>query len=140
MSPQEPALGPAAPAPTPVDQTTRPHGLYAVYAGLAALTFLNAIAIWAFHKDVSNAVAAIGAISSPIVAMVSAYFGIKVGSQTGAANAATANDARTQADNQVKALLGRLAPADALPMMESLGIVTVPPAAGARPADGGSQG
>jgi hypothetical protein len=114
---------PVAAAPAPAEPRA---GLYAVWAGLAALVLLNGAALWAFHNDGGNAVAAVGAISSPIVAMVSAYFGIKVGTQTGAASAAAADQARTQADNQVKSMLGQLDPAKAAPIMRSLGIPVAP--------------
>jgi hypothetical protein len=124
------------PPPAAGSTKFRPHGLYAVYGGLISLVILNSFAIWAFHKDVTNAVAAIGAISSPIVAMVSAYFGIKVGSQTGNANAAASNEARTTADNQVKTLLGKLTPEQAAPIMQELGIMR-PSASGPAPNVGG---
>lgn len=98
------------------------HGLYAVLACLLVLAVLDGAALAIFHDNMSNAVAVIGAISSPIVAMVSAYFGIKVGARAGSAAAAAAGEARQQAENEAKSLLGHMTPEQAKPLMEKLGI------------------
>jgi hypothetical protein len=79
--------------------------------------------------NINGAVAVIGAISAPVVAMVSAYFGIKVGARSGSASAAAADKARQQADHArqqaetaVTSLLGHMAPDRAIPVMWKLGI------------------
>jgi hypothetical protein len=98
------------------------HGLYAVLACLLVLGTLDGAALAIFRDNMSNAVAVIGAISSPIVAMVSAYFGIKVGARAGSAAAAAAGEARQQAENEAKSLLGHMSPEEAKPLMQRLGI------------------
>jgi hypothetical protein len=98
------------------------YALYAVLACLLVLAALDATAIAVFGRDISNAVAVIGAISSPIVAMVSAYFGVKVGARAGSASAAAASKARQQAENEAKSLLGHMTPEQAKPLMRQLGI------------------
>jgi hypothetical protein len=79
--------------------------------------------------NVNGAVAVIGAISSPVVAMVSAYFGVKAGAKSGSASAAAADKARQQAETAAskaqtatQSLLGHMAPAEAKPVMRELGI------------------
>jgi hypothetical protein len=54
--------------------------------------------------------------------MVSAYFGIKVGTQSGTASTAAAEEARKRSDAETKALLGQMAPEDAKPVLQKLGI------------------
>jgi hypothetical protein len=98
------------------------HGLYAVLACLLVLGTLDGAALVMFSGNMGNAVAVIGAISSPIVAMVSAYFGIKVGVRTGTAVAAAASEARRKAENEAKSMLGHMSPDQAKPLMRRLGI------------------
>jgi hypothetical protein len=89
------------------------YGLYAVLACLVVLIF---------NHNISDAVAVLGAISSPIVAMVSAYFGVKVGARTATSDAAAAADARLQAERATQSLLGHMTPEEAKPLMRQLGI------------------
>ena len=98
------------------------YGLWAIVAGLAMLTCLDIAALVVFRHNVNGAVAVIGAISAPVVAVVSAYFGIKVGTKSGSASAAAANKARAQAETEAKSLLGHMAPNEAKPVMRKLGI------------------
>jgi hypothetical protein len=98
------------------------YGLYAVLACLLVLAALDGMAVLIFSRKISDAVAVLGAISSPIVAMVSAYFGVKVGARTGTSDAMAAADARRQAELAAKSLLGHMTPEEAKPLMRELGI------------------
>jgi hypothetical protein len=98
------------------------YGLYAVLACLVVLAALDGTAVLVFSHHISDAVAVMGAISSPIVAMVSAYFGVKVGARTGTSEAAAAADARLQAERATQSLLGHMTPEEAKPLMRQLGI------------------
>jgi len=116
---------PAQSPPTPTTtEPTREYGLYAVIAGLVVLAALDAAALAVFHSNVNGAVGVIGALSSPIVAMISAYFGVKVGTQSGAASSKAAEAARSKAENEAKALLAQMAPEQARPLLRNLGIPT----------------
>jgi hypothetical protein len=68
--------------------------LVAVVVGLVALVILDIVAIIVFRGSTNNAVAVIGAVDSPIVAIASAYFGIKVGAETGGSGRDAAEQAR----------------------------------------------
>jgi hypothetical protein len=83
---------------------------------------LDGAALAVFHSSISNAVGVIGALSSPIVAMVSAYFGIKVGAQSGAASSKAAETVRKNSENETKALLAQMTPGQARPVLRKLGI------------------
>ena len=98
------------------------YGLYAVLACVLVLAALDGMAVLIFSHNVSNAVALIGAMSSPIVGMVSAYFGVKLGVRTGTADAAAATEARRRAEIETKSLLGHMPPEQAKPLMQQLGI------------------
>lgn len=98
------------------------YGLYAVLACLVVLAALDGMAVLIFNHNISDAVAVLGAISSPIVAMVSAYFGVKVGARTATSDAAAAADARLQAERATQSLLGHMTPEEAKPLMRQLGI------------------
>jgi hypothetical protein len=130
-----PGGGPPAAAAAAPAGNEREYGLWAIVAGLLVLAGLDSAALAILGHNVNGAVAVIGAISAPIVAMVSAYFGIKVGARSGSARAAAADKARQQAETQVKSLLGHMAPDRAIPVMRKLGIPVAeddaPPAAAA---------
>lgn len=137
-----PAGGPPADAAAGLAGNEPEYGLYAVAAGLLVLVGLDAAALAVLSNNVNGAVAVIGAVSAPVVAMVSAYFGIKVGGRSGSASAAAADKARQQADHArqqaetaVTSLLGHMAPDQAIPVMRKLGIPVVdddtPPGAAA---------
>jgi hypothetical protein len=116
---------PAAGQQAGASQRTRnepEYGLIAVVAGLVMLASLDIAALALLSHNVNGAVAVIGAISSPVVAIVSAYFGIKVGAKSGSASADAANKARTKAETESKSLLGHMAPEEAKPVMRELGI------------------
>ena len=123
----------AAPA-APASQTSsvREYGLWAVIAGLVVLAGLDAVVLAIFHSNINSAVGLIGTISTPIVAMVSAYFGIKVGAQTSAVHAAASEQARKKSSEQARkkssdqalAFLGQLTPEQARPVLQKLGIPT----------------
>lgn len=113
---------PATPGPGNGTASGREYGLYAVVAGLVVLAALDAAALAVFHGNINSAVGVIGALSSPIVAMVSAYFGIKVGAQSGSAHAATSEQASRRSETQAMAFLGQLTPEQAKPVLEKLGI------------------
>jgi len=116
---------PAAGQPAEAGQSAgneREYGLYAIVVGLVMLAGLDIAALVLLRHNVNGAVAVIGAISSPVVAMVSAYFGIKIGAKSGAASAAAADKARTQAETEAKSLLGHMAPDEAKPVMRELRI------------------
>ena len=68
----------------------REYGLYAVAAGLLVLVGFDGAALAVLSHNINGAVAVIGAISAPVVAMVSAYFGIKASGRSGSASAAAA--------------------------------------------------
>jgi hypothetical protein len=122
---------PAGAAAVPV-VNEREYGLYAIAASLLVLAGLDSAALAVLSHNVNGAVAVIGAISAPVVAMVSAYFGIKVGARSGSANAAAADKARQEADlarrqaeTAVTSLLGHMAPDRAIPVMRKLGLPVV---------------
>jgi hypothetical protein len=98
------------------------YGLYAILACLVVLAALDGTAVLVFSHHISDAVAVMGAISSPIVAMVSAYFGVKVGARTATSDAAAAADARLHAERATQSLLGHMTPEEAKPLMRQLGI------------------
>lgn len=100
----------------------REYGFWAIVVGLVMLTCLDIAALLAFKHNVQGAVAVMGAISAPVVAVVSAYFGMKVGTKSGSASAAAANKARDKAETEAKTLLGHMAPSEAKPVMKKLGI------------------
>ena len=117
----QPAAGKPAGDSAPASNEPE-YALYAIVAGLVMLTCLDIAALVVFRHNVNGAVAVIGAISAPVVAVVSAYFGIKVGTKSGSASAAAANKARAQAETEAKSLLGHMAPNEAKPVMRKLGI------------------
>jgi hypothetical protein len=121
LQPRE--ASPRAPAPGNGTASVREYGLYAMIAGLVVLAALDAAALGVFHSNINSAVGVIGALSSPIVAMVSAYFGIKVGAQSGSARAATSEQSSRTSANQAMAFLGQLTPEQAKPVLEKLGIL-----------------
>lgn len=120
--PAETGTPAAPPGPENGATSAREYGLYAVIAGLVALAALDGAAIAVFHSNMNSAVGVIGALSSPIVAMVSAYFGIKVGAQSSSANTAASEQARNRSQNQTMALLGQMTPEQAGPVLKKLGI------------------
>jgi len=110
----------------------REYGLYAIAAGLLVLVGLDSAALAVLSHNVNGAVAVMGAISAPVVAMVSAYFGMKVGARSGSVSAALAHKARQEADQArqkaetaVTSLLGHMVPDQAIPVMRTLGIPVV---------------
>jgi uncharacterized small protein (DUF1192 family) len=87
------------------------YGLIAVISGLVVLAVLDIVAIVAFHGDgAERVVGLIGAISTPIGAIVAAYFGIKAGTQAGETGRADAERARRQASRQAIAFAAALDP------------------------------
>lgn len=129
------AVPPAGAAAGPAGNE-REYGLYAVVAGLLVLVGLDIAALVVLSHNINGAVAVIGAISAPVVAMVSAYFGIKAGGRSGSASAAAAERARQEADHSrqqaetvAASLLGHMAPDQAIPVMRKLGIPVVDNAA-----------
>lgn len=129
------AVPPAGAAAGPAGND-REYGLYAVVAGLLVLVGLDIAALVVLSHNINGAVAVIGAISAPVVAMVSAYFGIKAGGRSGSASAAAAERARQEADHSrqqaetvAASLLGHMAPDQAIPVMRKLGIPVVDDAA-----------
>jgi len=129
------AVPPAGAAAGPAGND-REYGLYAVVAGLLVLVGLDIAALVVLSHNINGAVAVIGAISAPVVAMVSAYFGIKAGGRSGSASAAAAERARQEADHSrqqaetvAASLLGHMAPDQAIPVMRKLGIPVVDNAA-----------
>lgn len=115
---------PADRAADPADGE-REYGLYAIVAGLLVLAGLDSAALAALSHNVNGAVAVIGAISAPVVAVVSAYFGMKVGVRSGSARASAADKARREAETEVKSLLGHMTPDRAIPVMRKLGVPVV---------------
>ena len=110
----------AADAPGP--RTASEYALLAVVIGLVVLGVLDAVVLLVYHQDAEKAVALIGAIDSPISVLVSAYFGMKVGTDAGAAGKAEAERGRTQANRQAIALAAHLPPETARPALRALGI------------------
>lgn len=125
------STGPSAQAAAKPAANEREYGLYAIVAGMVAIAGLDAAALAVFSHNVNGAVAVIGAISAPVVAMVSAYFGVKLGARSGASHAAAADKARQKAETEVKSLLGHMAPEQAIPVMRALGIQDAPSEAAA---------
>jgi hypothetical protein len=127
-----PPDGPPAGAAAGSAGDDREYGLYAIAAGLLVLVGLDSAALAILSHNVNGAVAVIGAISAPIVAMVSAYFGMKAGARSGSVSAAAADRARQEADHArqqaqtaVTSLLGHMTPDRAIPVMRKLGIPVV---------------
>ena len=98
------------------------YGLYAVLACLLVIAALDGMTVLIFSHHIRDAVAVLGAISSPIVAMVSAYFGVKVGVRSAKSDVAAAAHARRQAELTAQSLLGHMTPEEAKPLMRQLGI------------------
>src|SRR5215469_17283969 len=82
---------PAGAVAEPPAGNEREYGLYAIAVGLLVLAGLDSAALAILSHNVNGAVAVIGAISAPVVAMVSAYFGMKVGARSGSASVAAAD-------------------------------------------------
>lgn len=116
-----PAAAPAGAATAPA-ATEREYGLYAMVAGLLVLVGLDSAALAVLSPNVNGAVAVIGTISAPVVAMVSAYFGVKIGAKSGSASAAAAHKARQEAETAVRSLLLHTTPDQVRPVMRTLGL------------------
>ncbi len=114
--------GPPSAAGPPGTRTASEYALLAVVIGLVVLGVLDAVVLLVYHQDAEKAVALIGAIDSPISVLVSAYFGMKVGTDAGAAGKAEAERGRTQANRQAIALAAHLPPETARPALRALGI------------------
>lgn len=103
-------------------RTASEYALLAVVIGLIVLGALDAVVLLVYHQDAEKAVALIGAIDSPISVLVSAYFGMKVGTDAGAAGKAEAERGRSQANREALALAAHLPPETARPALRALGI------------------
>jgi Na+/H+-translocating membrane pyrophosphatase len=107
----------------------REYGLWAVCIGLVVLGVLDTVVLLMFHHDAQQALALIGAVDSPVAVMVSAYFGMKIGSDAGSAGTAAAERGRDQANARALAFAAHLPPGmagQALADLRSFGI-DVPP-------------
>lgn len=119
----------AAPSDPPTAGTTPASGgnvpeyaLWAVIVGVTLLAVLDGVALVLFHGDATKVVEVIGAVDSPIAVIISAYFGIKVGTDAGAAGKAEAERARGQATQQVISLVAQMQPEVAKPVLRRLGV------------------
>ena len=114
--------------------------LRAVYVGVGALVVLAGVAIGVFHSSASGATAVIGAFAAPIATLVGAYFGMRTGTDAGAAGKAEAEQRRTESDDRALALAGLMDPSMARSALGALGIAVpgaseVPPSPPAPPTE-----
>lgn len=103
----------------------REYGLWAVCIGLVVLGALDTVVLLLFHHDAQQALALIGAVDSPVAVMVSAYFGMKIGTDAGSAGTAAAERGRDQANAQALTFAAHLPPGvagQALADLRSAGI------------------
>jgi len=127
VSPTLPSqAAPAATEPTKAGPAT--DALRAVYVGVGALVVLTAASIGVFHTNASGATAVIGAFAAPIATLVGTYFGMRIGTDAGAAGKAEAEQRRTKSDDRALALAGMMEPSAARSALDALG-VPVPPTA-----------
>lgn len=112
------------------------QALVAVLLGILAMSALDIVAMWLFQSNSQTVVAVIGAIDSPIAALVAAFFGIKVGADAGGRGLQVAENARIAAQQhsetvqkQNLALAAMLPPDTDSQVLQSLGIpAQTPPA------------
>ncbi|MFE6690629.1 hypothetical protein ACFVFQ_29690 [Streptomyces sp. NPDC057743] len=95
-------------------------------AGLLVLGLLSALALVLLSKSPDKLPGIIGAIATPIVAIISAYLGIKIGNEQGLANTTAANHSRERAEKNVTAILADLPPEQAAKYTQMIGAPTAP--------------
>ena len=80
-----------------VAPTSESHDRYGLIAVLAGLLAIVALAVWLARgvdiKDVKDITAILGSITAPVVALVSAYFGITAANSNAASQKDTADKA-----------------------------------------------
>ena len=96
--------------------------LRAVYVGLGSLVVLDGASIGVFHNSGSTAAAVIGAVSAPIATLVGAYFGMRTGTDAGAAGKTELEQRRSDAETRSLALAGQMDPRAARDALHALGI------------------
>jgi hypothetical protein len=96
--------------------------LVAVVIGVAVLAILDVVVLLLFRGNATNAVTIIGATNGPIAVIVSAYFGIRLGSDSASASKVQAEQDRSQATQQAIALAAQMPPEIAKPALQRLGV------------------
>jgi hypothetical protein len=71
------------------------------------------VALALLWKNADKLPSVIGSIASPIVAIVSAYLGLRIGNEQGLAGTTAANESRERAEKHVTAILADLPPGQA---------------------------
>ncbi len=104
----------------------REYGLWAVCIGLVVLGAMDTVVLMLFHRDAQQALALIGAVDSPVAVMVSAYFGMKIGTDAGSAGTAAAERGREQANAQALAFAAHMPPEVAAPILRDLRAAGMP--------------
>ncbi|MFI0900014.1 hypothetical protein [Streptomyces sp. NPDC020983] len=124
------------PAPTPSPDSPpcngvqRGHSVWVVLAAFAVLGALCSVSLALLRHNPDQLPGVIGAIASPVVAIVSAYLGLKIGNEQGLAGNLAANASRERAEKDVKAILADLPPEQAGRYVHMLGATPrTPPAA-----------
>ncbi|MBL1096997.1 hypothetical protein [Streptomyces coffeae] len=97
-------------------------GLWSVIVGLAVLGILVFFAMLWLRDDQVELAGIIGAIASPIVAVVSAYLGLKIGTEP----AATAQATREETNKHLMAILADLPPDQATRYIQMLNLPSPP--------------
>lgn len=100
--------------------------MWVVITGLLVLGLLSWLALALLWQNPDKLPGIIGAIASPIVAIVSAYLGIKVGNEQGLVGTAAAIQSRDRAERNVTAILADLPPEQATKYAEILGVPVAP--------------
>jgi hypothetical protein len=110
------------PTPNPTPQNPTPptsngvqhtHSIWVVLAAFVVLGALCCVSLALLWHNPDQLPGIIGAIASPIVAIVSAYLGLKIGNEQGLAGNLAANASRERAEKDVKAILADLPPEQA---------------------------
>ncbi|KUM98747.1 hypothetical protein AQI95_41065 [Streptomyces yokosukanensis] len=97
-----------------------------VLAGLVVLGLLSWLALALMWKNADKLPSVIGSITSPIVAIVSAYLGLRIGNEQGLAGTTAANESRERAEKNVTAILADLPPGQAAKYTRMMGAPTAP--------------
>ncbi|MEU8695033.1 hypothetical protein [Streptomyces sp. NPDC048665] len=118
--------------PQPSKPQRRSNTVWVVLAGLLVLGLLSWLALALLWKNADKLPSVIGSIASPIVAIVSAYLGLRIGNEQGLAGTTAANESRERAEKNVTAILADLPPEQAAKYTQMIGAPTAPPDAAPR--------
>ncbi|MGW7530479.1 hypothetical protein [Streptomyces sp. NPDC054783] len=112
--------------PQPSKHQRNIHPMWVVIAGLVVLGLLSWLALALLWRNPDKLPGIIGALAAPIVAIVSAYLGIKVGNEQGLVGTTAAIRSREQAEKNVTAILADLPPDQAAKYSRMLGVPVAP--------------